>query len=183
MRLLSLLALAVLTLAGCASAPQRTDLPALPQVDLPRFMGRWHVIANIPYALENGKVATRDEYVLRADGRVDNDFVFRRGFDRPERRWDGISTVLPDSGGARWQVQFVWPLKADLEVLEISADYQWALLSNPDRDLAWLFSREAVMSDAQYAELSQRFQRHGVDPALLRRVPQVEAQLGQPGFQ
>ena len=169
-------------LAGCTAAPPR-DLPPLAEVDLQRFMGSWFVIANIPYWLEEGKVATRDEYSLRPDGRITNEYVFRRSIDRPEERWEGVATVQPDSGGARWSVQFVWPLSADLEVLEVDAEYQWALLSNPKRNMAWLFSREAAMDGARYAELVERFRRHGVDPAALKRVPQFREQLGQPGFQ
>ena len=172
----------LILLAGCTAAPPR-DLPPLAEVDLQRFMGSWYVIANIPYWLEEGKVATRDEYSLRPDGKITNDYVFRRGFDKPEQRWEGVSTVEPDSGGARWSVQFVWPLSADLEVLEVDPDYQWALLSNPRRSMAWLFSRQAAMDDARYAELVERFRRHGVDPAALKRVPQFREQLGQPGFQ
>ncbi|MCK7595600.1 lipocalin family protein [Pseudomarimonas salicorniae] len=171
-----------LFLLGCASAPPR-DLPPLAEVDLPRFMGAWHVIANVPYWLEEGKVATRDEYRLREDGRIENVYVFRRGFDRPEKRWEGVSTVQPGSDGARWSVQFVWPFSADLEVLEIDPDYQWALLSNPRRSLAWLLARDPAMSEARYAELVQRFRRHAVDPARLLRVPQFPEQVGQPGFQ
>lgn len=177
-----LLWLSLLCLAACASAPQRA-LPALPEVELSRFMGTWHVIANVPYFFERGKVATRDEYRLREDGRIDNDFVFRRGFDRPEKRWEGVSTVEPGSGGARWSVQFVWPFSTGLEVLEVDADYQWALLATPDRKLAWVMAREPELAAERYVELVQRLRRHGVDPAALRRVPQRPEQLGQPGFQ
>lgn len=171
-----------LMLGACASAPPR-NLPPLAEVDLARFMGNWHVMANIPYFFERGKVATRDEYRLREDGRIDNHFVFRRGFDKPEKRWEGISTARPDSGGARWTVQFVWPFRTDLEVLEVDADYRWALLATPDRELAWLMARDGDMSPERYAGLVERFRRHGVDPNALQRVPQFAEQVGQPGFQ
>jgi apolipoprotein D and lipocalin family protein len=180
MRLAALFA--PLLLAACAHVPLR-DRPPLPTVDLARFMGSWYVIANVPYFFERGKVATRDEYRLREDGRIANDFVFRRGFDKPEQRWNGVSTVQPGSHGARWRVQFVWPFSTGLEVLELDPDYRWALLATPDRKLAWLFSREPDMEAARYLELRQRFQRHGVDPAALQRVPQLPEQLGRPGFQ
>lgn len=180
MRLLGWLPL--LLLCACAATPPRA-LPPLPQVELSRFMGRWHVIANVPYFFERGKVATRDEYRLREDGRIDNDFVFRRGFDRPERRWKGVSTVQPGSGGARWSVQFIWPFSTDLEVLEVDADYEWALLATPDRKLAWVLARAPDLAPMRYAELIQRLHRHGIDPTALRRVPHRPEQLGQPGFQ
>lgn len=174
-----LLLLAAL-LAGCAGQPVR-PAPDI-EVDLPRFMGSWQVIAHIPYWLENGKVATRDEYRLRPDGRIDNDFVFRRSFDGPERRWRGVSRVVPGSGGALWQVQFVWPFRADLQVLEVAPDYQWALLASPDRSYAWIFARSAQIAPALYADLLQRIAGHGVDPCLLAPVPQRPEDLLAPSL-
>jgi apolipoprotein D and lipocalin family protein len=171
--------LLVALLTGCAGVPS-IQQPSPPlAVDLPRFMGSWHVIANIPYWLENGKVATRDEYRLRADGRIDNDFVFRRGFDRPEQRWRGVSSVIPGSAGSLWKVQFVWPFSARLQVLEVSPDYRWALLASPDRTLAWVFAREPQIDTALYADLLQRMAGHGVDRCALRQVPQRPEDLGQ----
>ncbi len=152
-------------------------------VNLSRFMGSWHVIANIPYWPERGKVATRDEYRLREDGRIDNDFVFRKAFDKPEKRWNGVSSVVAGSNGAHWQVQFIWPFKVDLLVLEVAPDYSWALLGNPKRTMAWVFSRQPTMSNSQYEELVNRFSRYGYKSQDLKRVPQLVEQVGKPGFQ
>lgn len=177
-------ALLAALLAGCAATGSRMDpLQTQATVDLSRFMGQWHVIANIPYFPERGKVATSDVYALREDGRIDNVYVFRRDFDGPEKRWSGVSEVVPGSRGAHWRVQFIWPFKADLLVLEVDPEYRWALLGNPKRSLAWIFSREPRMDDAEYQRLRQRFTGFGYDPENLQRVPQFADQVGQPGFQ
>lgn len=166
--------LAVVVLAACASPGARErPLEAAPAVDLARFMGTWHVIANVPYFFENGKVATRDEYRLRPDGRIDNDFVFKKQFGEEDKRWRGISTVLPDSGGARWKVQFVWPFSTELVVVHVDDDYQGAALATPDRKLAWVFGREPTMDTARYDALVARLVEQGVDASALRPVPQV----------
>lgn len=146
-------------------------------------MGDWYVIANIPYFAERDKVATLDRYALRADGRIDNIYVFRKGFDRPQQQYDAIATPVPGSGNAHWKVQFVWPFKADLLVLEVAPDYQWALIGHPSRKYAWVFAREPAMDEARYRELAARLARFGYDPAELRRVPQFPADLGKPGYQ
>lgn len=167
--------LAALLLAACASpgARERPPLLAAAAVDLPRFMGTWHVIANVPYFFEKGKVATRDEYRLRPDGRIDNDFVFKKRFGEEDKRWRGISSVLPDSGGARWKVQFVWPFSTELVVVHVDDDYQGAALATPDRKLAWVFGREATMEPARYAALVAKLAERGVDVSSLQPVPQV----------
>ncbi|MCZ8061773.1 lipocalin family protein [Silanimonas sp.] len=170
-----LLAMASAMLIACATSEERS-LPPLapsPSVDLPRFMGTWHVIAHVPYFFEEGKVATRDEYRLRPDGRIDNDFVFKDEFGGPDRRWRGISTVVPGSGGARWNVQFVWPFSTELVVIHVDADYEGAALVTPNRELAWIFGRQPTMEAARYESLVERLVAQGVERNSLQLVPQV----------
>lgn len=176
-----LIATAVLGLGlaaiGFAKSGKPAPLTSAIEVDLERYMGRWWVIANIPYFAENGKVATADIYALKPNGRIDNVFAYRKDFDRPEQRMQAEARVYPGTGNNHWQVRF-WGglIRADLLILEVSPDYQWALIGNPDRSLAWVFSRNQYMDDAQLAELTERFRQHGYDPAALRRVPQFPEQ-------
>lgn len=164
-----------LFLAACGSTAVRDTPPlaAAPAVDLERFMGTWHVIAHVPYFFEEGKVATRDEYRLRPDGRIDNDFVFKKRFGEPDRRWRGVSTVVPGSNGARWKVQFIWPFSTELVVVHVDDDYQGAALATPDRKLAWVFGREPTMDPARYERLVGLLDAQGVARDTLRMVPQV----------
>ncbi|MCU0934385.1 MAG: lipocalin family protein, partial [Thiobacillaceae bacterium] len=59
----TLLATAALFLAGCQSAP-RPPIALAGPVDLPRFMGDWYVIANIPTFLEKGAHNAVESYRL-----------------------------------------------------------------------------------------------------------------------
>jgi apolipoprotein D and lipocalin family protein len=166
---------AVVLLAACASSGKRDRPPLEPaaSVDLPRFMGTWYVISHVPYFFEKGKVATRDEYRLRPDGRIDNDFVFKKRFGEEDKRWRGISTVVPGSNGARWKVQFVWPFSTELVVVHVDDDYQGAALATPDRKLAWVFGREPTMDAARFDALVAKLVERGVDASTLQAVPQV----------
>ncbi len=168
----------VAILAGCASTGERRAPAVMPaaEVDLPRFMGTWHVIAHVPYFFENGKVATRDEYRLRPDGRIDNDFVFKRRFGEPDRRWRGVSEVVPGSGGARWRVQFIWPFSTELVVVHVEPDYQGAALATPDGKLAWIFGRTPTMAADRKAALIGHLRTAGVDVTRLADVPQIAGQ-------
>ncbi|MCE2943958.1 MAG: lipocalin family protein [Lysobacteraceae bacterium] len=167
--------IAALLLVACAGRDVRPmpPLSPAPSVDLPRFMGTWYVIAHVPYFFEEGKVATRDEYRLRADGRIDNDFVYKERFGDDDKRWRGVSTVIPGSGGARWKVQFVWPFSTELVVVHVDDDYRGAALVTPDRKLAWVFGREPTMESSRYEALLDRLAAQGVDRNALRPVPQV----------
>ena len=172
-RLLSVLA--VVLLAACAGSSVREHPPVepAPALDLPRFMGTWYVIAHVPYFFENGKVATRDEYRLHPDGRIDNDFVFKKRFGEEDRRWRGVSSVVAGSGGARWKVQFVWPFSTEVVIVHVDDDYQGAALASPDRKLAWVFSREPTMDTAHFDALLAKLAERGVDATALKLVPQV----------
>ena len=169
------LALAAYSFASTRKAPPLTSSA---QVDLPKYMGRWWVIANIPYFAENGKVATADVYALKPNGRIDNVFAYRKAFDQPEQTMQAEARVYPNTNNNHWQVRF-WGglIRSDLLILEVSPDYQWALIGNPKRSLAWVFARQQNMSDAQLDELKQRFAQYGYQPADLKRVPQRPEQL------
>lgn len=179
-------ALVVLALAACTSP--RKDVagagPELAEVDLPRFMGRWWVIANIPYFAERGKLASSDNYSLGEDGRIDVVYAYRKSFgETGERTLNAWARPLPETGNAHWRQRFFGIFSADVQVLEIDPDYRWALIGNPKRSLAWVFAREPVMDDIEYADVVERLRRFGYEPADLERIPQVPAQLGRPGFQ
>jgi len=190
-RLLQLAGLAIvialpLVAVSCAGSPKEYRMPSPPlaEVDLPRFMGRWWVIANIPYFAERGKIASSDNYTLREDGRIDVVYAYRKSFDETEERTlEASATPVPGSGGAHWKQRFFWILSVEVQILDVDPGYRWALIGNPKRSLAWVFAREPVMSAAEYARIVERLRRFGYDPAQLSRVPQVPAQVGQAGFQ
>jgi apolipoprotein D and lipocalin family protein len=161
-----------------ANSGKPAALTSTANVDLERYMGRWWVIANIPYFAENGKVATADVYALKANGRIDNVFAYRKAFDQPEQTMQAEARVYPNTNNNHWQVRF-WGglIRSDLLILEVSPDYQWALIGNPKRSLAWVFARQQNMSDAQLDELKQRFAQYGYQPGDVKRVPQIPEQL------
>ncbi|GAB2668467.1 lipocalin family protein [Arenimonas aestuarii] len=184
MRRLALI-LPLLLLAACAATggtmpPLTTDA----NINLERYMGRWWVIANVPYFAERGKLAAADVYTLRDDGRITNTYVYRKAFDEPEKSMNGVAEIVPGTNNAQWRIAFFWGLvKADYLVMEVAPDYSWALIGHPKRKLAWIFSRKPVMDEALYQDLRQRFAAWGYDPETILKVPQKPEQAGQPGFQ
>ncbi len=180
-----LLLLALLSLAACSHEGTRPmpDLTTQAKIDLPRYMGAWHVIANIPYFGEKGDVASRDVYTLDKDGRVQTTYFYRKAFDAPEKSLDSVGIVQPGSDNARWIVRFFWLFRADYLILEVAPDYSWVLVGQPSRKLGWVLARDAAMSDDQYATLLQKFAGYGYDTRKFARIPQFAEQLGKPGFQ
>ncbi|MEN9662458.1 MAG: hypothetical protein RL324_1407 [Verrucomicrobiota bacterium] len=167
-----LLILSVGFLAGC-SATALPPLRTVAHVDLNRYMGDWYVVANIPYVLENGKVATLDRYAPRADGRMDNIFIFRKGsFDAPEQQWRGVSWVYNHETNAEWRVQFFWPVRLTYLVIDLDSDYRWAVIGHPSRNYIWVLARTRSLPDDVYRGILDRAAAQGYDTSRMAKVPQ-----------
>ena len=187
LRLLICVLVAMLCMACSASSTKRQNLAPLQvqaNVDLEKFMGRWYVIANIPYRAEAGKVGSYVEYRPRPDGRMDDLYFFRKkNFDSKLEQWSGVAWVVDKQSNARWLAQFIWPFKFDYLILATAPDYSWALVGHPSRDLAWVFARTAMMDAALYQQLLSKLAAMDYDEKRVLRVPQQPQDLGQPGFQ
>ncbi len=177
-------------LASCASDPPNPNpRAALPlqladQVDLDRYMGRWYIIANIPYFAERGYVGSYVEYRQRTDGRIDDGFFgHKKNFDAPITEHSLVDDVIAGSGNAKWDACVIGPICFAYLILEVDADYRYALIGYPGRSLGWIFAREPDVSDERYQQILGRLGAQGYDTSRLRRVPQKPEQIGSPGFQ
>ena len=167
----SLLA-SVLALAGCQSAP-RPPLAAIPHVDLPRFMGDWYVIANIPTFIEKGAHNAVESYRLAADGTIETTFTFRAGgFDGPGKRYNPRGFVLDRQSNAVWGMQFLWPIKADYRIVYLAPDYSQTVIAREARDYVWIMARTPEIPEADYARLVALAGSLGYDANRIERVPQ-----------
>ncbi|MCX6953857.1 MAG: lipocalin family protein [Verrucomicrobia bacterium] len=168
----ALLTLGALLVAGCTSAP-RPAPATVAHVDLERYSGRWYVISHVPYFLEKGKVATYDAYARRPDGKLTNDFTFRKGsFDARENTWHGTAEVVDPTTNATWKVRFIWPLSATYKVFALDPDYRWAVVGNGDASLLWVLARERQLDPAVYERALAEVRAKGIATDPLARVPQ-----------
>jgi apolipoprotein D and lipocalin family protein len=172
-----------ITLYACDGGAHDMELKSSAKIDLQRYMGAWHVIANIPYFAEKGKVATRDVYTLDADGNVDTTYVYRKAFDGPEKTVGSLGLVQPATDNNFWRVRFLKLFKADYLILEVAPDYSWTLVGQRSRKLGWIMARDGAMDDATYQSLLAKFRGYGYDTTKFARVPQFKEQVGQAGFQ
>lgn len=161
---------AVLLLSGCGD---HTTIPRVAQVDLPRFMGDWYVIATIPTRLERQAYDEVESYELRPDGRVQTTFRYRENsFSAPIKTLKPVGTVRPGTGNAVWGMQFIWPIKAEYVIVYLSDDYSQTIIGRSARDYAWVMARTPSISDEDYGRHLQRLSALGYQVSLVRRVPQ-----------
>ncbi|MBM4181966.1 MAG: lipocalin family protein [Betaproteobacteria bacterium] len=168
----TLLATAALFLAGCQSAP-RPPIALAGPVDLPRFMGDWYVIANIPTFLEKGAHNAVESYRLDADGSIATTFTFRAGaFDGPEKRYTPRGFVREGQGNAVWGMQFLWPIRADFRIVYLTPDYGQTVIGREARDYVWIMARTPAIPEADYQSILSFLAGQGYDVTRIQRVPQ-----------
>ncbi|TZF90369.1 lipocalin family protein [Cognatilysobacter lacus] len=167
-----LIAAALVVLAGCASAGAPT-VPHVAQVDLPRFMGDWYVIAAIPSFAERDAFDAVESYAPLPDGRIQTTFRYRKGgFDVPIKTMRPVGSVVPGTGNAVWGMQFIWPIKAEYVIGWLAPDYSQVLVVRSKRDYAWVMARTPRIPEADYLGHVERLRAMGYDVSKLRRVPQ-----------
>jgi apolipoprotein D and lipocalin family protein len=168
-RLAGVVSLAVM-LSACSSAP---TIPTAKNVDLPRFMGDWYVIANIPTFPERDAYNAIESYKLDPDGSIATTFTFRKGaFDGPEKVMRPRGFVTDEKSNAVWGMQFVWPIKAEYLISHVDAGYTETIIARSSRDYVWIMARKPVLSEADYARLVQMVADLGYDMSKLQKVPQ-----------
>ncbi|WP_435015026.1 lipocalin family protein [Xanthomonas arboricola] len=174
MRQASMLFLLTLAVYGSASGSEaRSALPRADNVDVPRFMGDWYVIAHIPTRPERKAYDAVERYALRPNGRIQTTFTFRKGsFQAPLKSMHPIGRVADNGNGALWSMQFIWPFRAEYVIAWRDADYTQTIVARSKRDYVWYMARTPQVSDADYQQAVARIAAMGYDVSQLRRVPQ-----------
>lgn len=128
-----------------------SDVTAVRNLDLARYLGRWYEICRLPLKYED--VDATDitaNYSLNDDGtvRVDN-----RCFNGKGEPTQAVGQARPvDETCSRLKVNFLpaslrWlPFTdGDYWVLKIDTGYRFSLVATPDRKFLWVLARDSVI--------------------------------------
>jgi apolipoprotein D and lipocalin family protein len=153
-----------------ASLPPLTTVA---QVDIPRFMGDWYVIANIPTWIERGAHNAVESYRLDPDGTIATTFTFRKGgFDGPRKTYRPRGFILDPSSNAVWGMQFIWPFKSEYLILHLNNEYTHTVIGRNKRDYVWIMARTPDIPEDDYQQIVERLAAAGYDTKRIQRVPQ-----------
>lgn len=158
-------------IAGCQS--RLPPIALAEQVDIPRFMGNWYVIAHIPLAPERHAWNGIERYQLNADGSIATTFTFRKGdADGPLKRYTPVAQVTDHPSNAVWKMQFLWPFQADFRIIWLDENYQTTIIGRQKRDYVWIMARSPTIDPQLYQQLADFIKQQGYDISQLRQVPQ-----------
>ncbi|MGM0564520.1 MAG: lipocalin family protein [Pseudomonadota bacterium] len=154
---------------GCQPVP---TMKTVESVDLERFMGDWYVIAGIPTFIEKGTHNAVDTYTLNDDETIAITFRFNKdGFDGEEKTYHPKGFVVSDNN-AEWEIQPLWPFRAEYLVVYLDEDYQHTIIGRSKRDYIWIMARTPQVSDDTYQTMIQRAEELGYDTEQINPVPQ-----------
>jgi apolipoprotein D and lipocalin family protein len=171
------LILGALALLGCApTTTQRLGLApprTVAYVDLARYLGTWYDIASFPQRFQRGCTATTATYARRSDGQIDVLNRCRKGsLTGPEDSARGRARVVDGKSNAKLEVSFFRPFWGDYWILDLGADYEYAVVGDPSRDYLWILSRTPTLDAAVYDGIVERLRAQGYEVERLQRTLQ-----------
>ncbi len=174
MKPLAILA-SVAALVGCStSTTERLGLPPLEtvaHVDLARYVGTWYEIAAFPQSFQKSCVATTAIYTIRADGALDVRNSCRKDtLDGKEKSVLGRARVVDGATNAKLKVSFFRPFWGDYWIVDLGADYDYAVVGHPGRDYLWILGRAPTMPEATYAAILARLEAQRYDTSRMKRT-------------
>lgn len=161
-----LIAFFMFLLAGCIGVPE--NIIPVNNFNLDKYLGHWYELARLDHSFERGLSKVTAEYTLRSDGGVR---VINRGYSDTEKKWKEVEgkayfVLAPDRGHLK--VSFFGPFYGSYVVFEMDeANYQYSLVSGPDKSYLWILSRNPTMPEELKAKLVDRAHELGFDTSKL----------------
>lgn len=169
---LAVAALLAVALAACVNLPpvnRASDEPlrTVAQVDLDRYVGKWHEAARLPNSFERGCVAATAEYTKLPDGLIGVRNACRKADGKIDVA-NGKAKVADAATNARLKVSFFGPFFfGDYWVIDLAPDYAWAIVGEPRGRFLWILTRAERIDTSTKADLTARATALGYDTAKL----------------
>lgn len=155
-----------LLLSACVGRPDNIE-PVKP-FDSAKYLGKWYEIARLDHSFERGLDHVTAEYSLRGDGGLK---VVNRGYKSADAVWKesvGKAYFVDKLDEAYLKVSFFGPFYGSYIVFELEPrDYNYALISGPDKSYFWLLSRTPTLDPALQQRLVAKAQSLGFDTSKL----------------
>ena len=154
--------------SSMGTAMSEAPLSVVSIVDLNRYLGKWYEIARYPAWFQKGCVRATAQYSLLDNGKIQVvNRCYKDSLDGALKESKGKAEVVDTTTNAKLKVWFFWPFKGDYWVIDLSPDYQWAVVGEPSRKYLWILSRTPVMDETVYQGILERLPGKGYDPDKL----------------
>jgi apolipoprotein D and lipocalin family protein len=155
------------------AAENLPPLQTVPNVDLNRYMGTWYEIASFPQWFQKKCVASKATYSLRSDGKVTVLNECRNEtLDGRLRSAKGTAWAVDKQTNAKLKVRFFWPFSGDYWIIDLGANYEYAVVGHPKRTYLWILNRKPQMDAKTYEGILQRLKAQAYDISRLSETLQ-----------
>jgi len=157
----------VLTQGACGSTGVPKGIEPVTNFTLEKYLGTWYEVARLDHKFERGLERVSATYSLRDDGTVN---VLNKGYSTSSEKWkeaSGRAKFVLDESTGYLKVSFFGPFYGSYIVFELDKDYQYALVSGPDRGYMWLLSRTPEIDKSRYESLLAIASDNGFDVSKL----------------
>ncbi len=164
-RLAAIAVAATVALSACTGVPD--GLTPVEGFELDRYLGTWYEIARLDHRFERGLSEVTATYEAGAPGTVK---VINRGFDTDKGEWDDIvgkAKFVDAEDVGRLKVSFFGPFYGAYNIIELGEDYDYAMVSGPNRSYLWILARSPDLPAETRDRLVSRAADLGFDTAGL----------------
>jgi len=153
-------------LFGCGG--NYPPLSTVENVDIQKYLGKWYEIALLPNSFEEGCHCTTAEYALIDSTTIKVVNTCNQDSSTGEiDQANGKAFVVDGSNNSKLKVQFFWPFKGDYWILELGADYEYALVGSPSREYLWILSRTPKLDENIINRLKSIAEKKGFDTSKM----------------
>lgn len=167
--------LTILLVSGCSRIPNKAtpELQVVSYVDIERYLGKWYEIALYPNWFEKGCFGSTAYYEKLEGGKIKVTNQCRmHGPEGELNEAIGEADIADRKTNAKLKVQFFWPFKGDYWIIDLDKDYQYAIVSEPNRQYLWILTRSPHMEPQILEMLKTKIRRNGFDLSYLVKTRQ-----------
>lgn len=156
----------VMLVSACTGIPE--GVSPVTGFDLNRYLGTWYEIARLDHSFERDLQQVTADYSVREDGGIR---VVNRGYNTEKQAWEqaeGKAYFIGDSDVGRLKVSFFGPFYGAYNIMELDREnYQYAMISGPDRSYLWILARTPDPGQATVDRLVEQAAGLGFDSEQL----------------
>jgi len=163
------LVLAAGSAAGCSTDP---PLDTVPSLDLNKLQGQWFEIAHLPRPTQADCTATTATYTITGPTSMTLVHQCYLGGPSGALKQVAANAVVKDtSAPAKLAVDF-GGFYGDYWVIDLGAQYEYAVVGHPSRDYLWILSRTPTLEQATLDDVRKRAADKGFDVSRLEYTKQ-----------
>jgi apolipoprotein D and lipocalin family protein len=138
-----------------------------------RYLGKWYEIARLDHSFERNLSNVSASYTRGENGDIR---VQNRGFNAKTGAWkqvEGHARFLEDEAVGSLKISFFGPFYGGYHIIALDRqDYDYAMVSGPNRSYLWILSRSRALDESIYAKLISQADAWGFDTTQLIKVEQ-----------